>query len=190
MTEKKGFKFEKSTVKLIASAVLLALGFILCWLWFGVVHGNAFGMLAIIVLAGGGFLTIRYFKQWREFGGVEVPIDVGQDKSKKTPQYNSLSIYPHKVVFEDVVKPEGQKWRCHNDGKNYFVNIWDVDDNKLKPFVLPDQQYRDPERFAQQTLELPAHRRLYRKRQKLLEQLAPGFMVLAIIVFWIVIITT
>lgn len=199
MKKKNFFNFANNTVKLAASAALAVLGFVLCWLWIGVVHGNAFGMLAIVCLAAGGVLTIRYFRQWREFGGVEVPIDVGQEKPEgkaKTPQYNSLCIYPDKAIFEDVLNPEAlkaQKKRCINDGKDYYVFIFDDSlghSGQLTPLILPDQLYMSPEKLGQQVLELPAHRRIFQRKQKLLEQLQPAFVIVGIIAVWILILTT
>jgi hypothetical protein len=55
---------------------------------------------------------------------------------------------------------------------------------------LPDQQYFDPQLLASRVLELPAHRRIFRRKQTLLQQLSPMMAALGVVIMWIIIITT
>lgn len=108
-------------------------------------------------------------------------------------QVNSMNIYPAEkggIKFEDMAKPEGQPRVCVNDSKPYFVHIWDEDKKRLAPFNLPDQQYYDPRVFAERVLELPAHRKIFQRKQTLLQKLSPFILILVIFAEWLIIITT
>jgi len=109
-------------------------------------------------------------------------------KPVATGQVNSMNIYPADeggVVFENTAKPEGQPKICENDGKPYFVHIWDIATKRLRPFMLPDTQYYDPRVFAERVLELPAHRRIFQRKQTVMQKLKPAILFLLIIALWI-----
>lgn len=149
-----------------------------------VVTGNiAVGGPSVFMVPGGIFL-FKYY--WSKSDDV-VTEHIGEVKKV---QVNSLCIYPDKVVFEDVVKPDGYPWECLNDHKKYFVNIMDLATHKLIPFVLPDQQYYDPVVFAERVLALPAHRKIFRRKEKLLQKLKTVLLVFAIGIVWLLIVTT
>ena len=137
-----------------------------------------------IFMMGGGFFVFKYF--WSRTEDV-VTEHIGEVKKV---QVNSLCIYQDKLVFEDVVNPDGYPWECLNDHKKYFVNIWDLAIKKLVPFVLPDQQYYDPVVFAERVLALPAHRKIFMRKEKLLQKLKTVMLVAAIGIVWLLILTT
>ena len=98
-------------------------------------------------------------------GAAEV---INTERHIATKQVNSLDIYEHECLFEQVENPLGQPKRCKNDGKYYYVHIEEPkNDHALKPFELPDFQYYDPENFGQRVLTLPAHRQLFKRKVKM-----------------------
>lgn len=111
-------------------------------------------------------------------------------------QVNCMNIYPDRVVFENWPangngeKPTGYPQECLNDHKKYWVNILDEETQVLIPFMLPDQQYYDPGVFAERVLELPAHRRIFRRKEKLGQHIKTALLVVVIIILWILILTT
>ena len=80
--------------------------------------------------------------------------------------------------------------KCVGLKGNYFVNIWDEASKRLIPFVLPDQQYCDPIVFAQRVLGLPAHKKIFERKPKLLQRLKTALLVIAIGIVWLLILTT
>ena len=79
---------------------------------------------------------------------------------------------------------------CVNLKKSFYVNIEDAASKKLVPFVLPDQQYYDPNVFAQRVLGLPAHRKIFERKLKLMQKLKTALLVMAIGIVWLLILTT
>jgi hypothetical protein len=145
-------------------------------------------LLGIITLAGvfgGSFGVKRY---WQNAFQGETKIDIIKPVAKGPA--NCLCIYPDKVVFDNVASPEGQPYQCLNDNKHYYINIWDEAIKRLVPFVLPDLQYYTPQLFAERVLELPAHRRIFRRRENLLQKLSPFILLVVIGVLWLLIMTT
>lgn len=137
-----------------------------------------------VFMMAGGFFAFKYY--WSKSDDV-VTEHIGEVSKV---QVNSLCIYPDKVVFEDVHKPEGFPWECINDHKKYFVNIWDLATNRLVPFALPDQQYYDPVVFAERVLALPAHRKIFRKKEQLLQKIKTALLVVTILIVFFLILTT
>lgn len=141
-----------------------------------------------IFMMGGGFFIFRYF--WARTEDV-VTEHIGEVKKG---QVNSLCIYEDKLVFEDVANPAGYPWECLDDHKKYYINIWGTawgqGIQELVPFVLPDQQYYDPIVFAERVLALPAHRKIFMRKEKLLQKLKTVMLVAAIGIVWLLIITT
>lgn len=116
--------------------------------------------------------------------------DIITEKGKTKQKFNSLSIYEDKIKFEDMAKPTEYIMKCRNTGEKVNVNIWPIGETNCTRFVLPDTQYMDPSVFGQRVLQLPAHRKIFTKRQDLLQKLKPLFVILGILVVWILIITT
>lgn len=143
----------------------------------------AFGAPSVFMMAG-GFFAFKYY--WSKSDEV-VTEHVGEVKKA---QVNSLCIYPNRIVFEDVASPEGYPWDCINDRKKYFVNIWDLATKRLVPFVLPDQQYYDPVVFAERVLALPAHRKIFRKKERLFQKIKTALLVVTILIVFFLILTT
>jgi hypothetical protein len=143
------------------------------------------GLPGVVMSFGGGILFYIYWKK-----DSEIFVD-SWDKEPKNTQYNSMSIYPGVVIFEDVENPKGVPWRCLNDGKPYYVNISPtVKKEDLKPLELPDQRYYDPRVFGERVLTLPAHRKLFARKEDLFQKLKPLMVLGAIVIVWILIITT
>jgi len=137
-----------------------------------------------VFMMAGGVLIFKYY--WSRSSDV-VTEHIGE--VSKT-QVNSLCIYEDRIVFEDVVTPAGYPWTCLNDNKKYYVNIWDKVVKRLVPFVLPDQQYYDPGVFAERVLALPAHRKIFRRKEKLFQKVKTALLVLSILIVWLLIIST
>lgn len=180
---KKAYTFK--LYMMVISGIVGAVGLI-CFVAYVLTEQMMFGAPGVIMTAAGG-IAFRYF--WKKEGETATEHISGQPKGKKV-SYNSLCIYPDKVIFENVHEPKGFPMQCLNDNKKYFVNIWDVESKRLIPFVLPDQQYSDPGVFAQRVLGLPAHRRIFAKKPKLIQKLKTGLLVGAIAIVWLLILTT
>lgn len=137
-----------------------------------------------VFLMAGGFFIFRYY--WSKSTDV-VTEHIGVVNKA---QVNSLCLYRDRIVFEDVAKPEGYPWECIDDHKKYYVNIWDEAKKRLVPFALPDQQFYDPGVFAERVLALPAHRKIFKRKEKLFQKLKTALLVVAILIVWLLIITT
>ncbi len=144
----------------------------------------AFGLPGFIIAAVGMF---TFFHYWGAEGDLAVEHIAGE---KKAAIVNSLNIYSDLIEFADVDEPKGFPLTCINLRKKFYVNIWDEATKKLIPFVLPDQQYCDPGVFAQRVLGLPAHRKIFEHKPKLLARLKTALLVLAIGIVWLLILTT
>lgn len=140
------------------------------------------GLIFLFALCG--FLAFKGIKVIR-YGEEAVIVGI----KKPTGKVNSLNIYAQKVdgvvlplqiVFEWIKNPKGQPWQCTNDGKPYFLNIYDIETGKLKPLILPDSQYCDPQEFGN-CLTMPAHKRQFERKASLLQQIAPGIMLIGFI---------
>lgn len=139
-----------------------------------------------IFMAIAGVFVFNYY--WKKEESIAVD---HLDGIKRKHTSNSLCIYPSKVVFEDVYQPSGFPWTCENDGKKYYVNIQEsLEKKNLVPFILPDQQYCPPEYLAQRVLGLPAHKKIFESKPKLIQKLKTMFLVLAIGIVWLLILTT
>lgn len=150
-----------------------------------VLGGNnlVFGFISIPFLFAGGF---GFYYYWNQSKDIQVTY-VG-DVPKE--QVNSLCIYPGKIVFENIKEPEGFVWHWIDDGKSYYVYEWKEATKRLEPFKLPDQQYYDPEVYAQRVLTLPCHRKIFARKQDIVQKLKPVFAGLVGIGLWILILTT
>lgn len=144
---------------------------------------NAIGAPAIMLMAAGAIAFKHYWSQSTD----SVNKQIGE---KNRMQVNSMNIYSRKIVFEEVHNPLGFPWQCLNDKKHYYVHKWDEATNRLTEWVLPDQQYIDPAVFATRVLSLPCHRKIFRRREKLMQKLKTAMLVLGILIVWLLIITT
>ena len=145
----------------IAGAASIIAGFLAFVLYLGNESLTFIGFAGLVGMGGGGYLVYRGFSQ----GAAEV---INTERHIATKQVNSLDIYEHECLFEQVENPLGQPKRCKNDGKYYYVHIEEPkNDHALKPFELPDFQYYDPENFGQRVLTLPAHRQLFKRKVKM-----------------------
>jgi len=181
--DKNKTNLRKYRIILPVSAIIL--GVLLIVLFFTAKLSGILFVVAILLITVGGILLKRW---WGTVGEDEDRVIITDKKVTKSA--NSLNIYPDKILFEMVDKPQGQPWKCENDGKSYFIHIWNEEQEELIEFKLPDQAYLDPQLLATRVLELPAHRRIFRRKQTLLQQLSPMMAALGVVIMWIIIITT
>ena len=161
-------------------------GILLTVLFFAAdLSGIVFVIAAVMIVIS----SILLKKWWGSIGEDESRVIV-TDKNVPSGRVNSMNIYPDKIRFEEVEEPKGQPWKCENDSKSYHIHIFDEETELLKEFQLPDQAYMDPQLLASRVLELPAHRRIFRRKQTLLQQLSPMMAAFGVIIMWIIIITT
>jgi hypothetical protein len=170
----------------IAGAVVIALGLTALFM-FGTSRNAMVGFVAVATLMGGG--TAVYLGwQKQEEGEIFTP----NGKIDKKFKANCLNVYPDEIKFENMPKeliPPGQPRKCRNDGKFYWVNIFNQKEGKLLKFKLPDTIYRSPAEFSN-NINIPAHRELMKARANLFEKIAPGLIVLAMFVVAILMIAT
>lgn len=112
---------------------------------------------------------------------------------------NCLTLRPDKIAFENLPDDQllGMPRKCRNDNQYYHVLEWKnevrLPDGKLVTpagfveFKLPDTRYRDPKEFAN-NINIPAHRRLAQRKANLFEKIAPGLIVVAIVIVGIILI--
>ncbi len=185
--------YTKRTVILVLSGIGILFGvggFIL------MVAANAvlIGAPAILI----GVPSAIAFKIYWDKTETSLQVEHIGDVPKK--QVNCLSIYRDRVVFEDWhnpdTKPGGYIQECQNDHKKYWVNISDLEYSNpggkaaLAPFQLSDQQFFDPTVFAERVLSLPAHRELFKQKEKWPQIIKTGLLVLTVAIIWILILTT
>ncbi len=146
---------------------------------------NIFLGFATVLGWGGGGVIVYFGLKSRDTGIVIMPS--GETGIQRA---NSLNIYPEEIKFENISEEKllGQPVKCLNDNNYYHIHIWDKDLSVLKPFTLPDTQYRDPREFAN-NLNIPAHRKLAQRRASLIQKIAPFALVAAdgIVAFLIII---
>jgi len=182
-TDKKS-SLKKYKIVLPISGIVI--GILLVILFFATkLTGILFLVGLLMVVFGAIFLK----KWWGSIGDDESRVII-TDKGKVPDRAICLNIYPDKVLFEETPDPKGQPWKCENDGKYYCIHIEDQETKGLIEFKLPDQAYLDPQLLATRVLELPAHRRIFRRKQTLLQQLSPMMAALGVVIMWIIIITT
>lgn len=136
-----------------------------------------------IIMTGAGVLAFRYYWNKEESIAIE---HIGEGKVGNNA--NCLNIHPNIIQFATMLKPQGFPMECENLKKKYFVNIWDG--KVYVPFILPDQQYMDPDTYAMRVIDLPAHRRIFARKPKLLQRLKTALLVIAIGIIWLLILTT
>lgn len=168
-----------------AGIAALALAFYLMTLYGQDRTNMAVALGSILMLAGGGFGI--YFGLKSQSVGIILAPGV-----KVVKEANCLNIYPDRIEFAKLPdrKLLGQPQRCHNDNRYYHVHIQDGAGKKLKAFILPDTQYRDPREFAN-NLNIPATRELMKGEASLIQKIAPFALVagIGIIGFMFLVIT-
>jgi hypothetical protein len=184
-----GSQLPKVTKSYPRRTMLLVLfgGMILAGAAFAVIYvftmNMALGFIGVPLLFAGGMGFYYYWNQSKE-------IQVRYVGEVPTHQVNSLVIYPGAIRFEDVANPTGYVWHSIDDGKPYYI-YWDnPKTDRLEPFNLPDQQYYDPQVFAENVLSLPCHRKIFQRRQDLFHKLKPFIAAIIGLGLWILIITT
>ena len=160
---------------------IAAVGGLICFVVYFITLNMAVGGIGIFLIFPGAILFYTYWKK---------EDDIITEKSKAKQKCNSLSIYEDNIKFENMAVPTEYYMKCRNTGEKVNVNIWPIDQQNCRRFILPDTQYMDPSVFGQRVLQLPAHRKIFTKRQDILQKLKPLFVILGIIVVWILIITT
>ena len=168
---------------MILSAAASILGLGLFALYFKTTN-IIIGLLGVVLMVTGIF-TFRHY--WKQEGDISITTLGGK---KKTEAFNALVIRRSNINFENVYAPEGFPMQCLNDNKMYYVYIQDEKNNNLVGFQLPDQQYLEPTVFAQRVLGLPAHKKIFERKPKLIQKLKTALLVLAIGIVWLLIMTT
>lgn len=122
---------------------------------------------------------------------------------KKNFKANCLNIYYgfdadkqkyfcHRVAFEwmepDQIK-SGSPQQCLDDGKWYYVHIFDPVKKAYEPFKLPDTQYYSPKEFIN-PLVMPASRKVLKPKPGLGEKIRPMLLVIAIGVMGLIFVIT
>lgn len=185
-------KFTKRAFILGAGSIMLIIGLVGFIIYMGNLN-MVVGMFSILLGIGGAVLVYIY---WNKKDDVLVRESVGKQITK---QVNCMDIYQDRVVFEDYTPddgeaPDGFPMTCRNDRKKYWVNLsldkWNIKQTGLKIFSLPDFQYYDPALFATRVIELPAHRRVMKRRGKMPEVVKTILLVVGIVAVWILILTT
>lgn len=199
-TQSETVEAPKITRRFTRRLIMLAIGGIGCAFGLGsfVVYyftmNLMLGVTGVIVGIGGAFLCWHYWNKPDDF----TTLAIGGIRKVTA---NCLNIYCDRVLFEDwkpkdAEIPFGFPKQLVNDKKYYWINITPLAfadataKDLLEPFILPDQQYCDPEVFKQRVLNLPAHRRLFTRREKAAQVIKTALLVLTIIVLWILILTT
>lgn len=170
---------------LVAGLVCIFIGVVVGMLWSDQRENMLLTVVVIMAWPGGIYLIYRSFKK----SDTDVVI-VGADKP--TTAVNSLNIYakkdkstgkiyPEKIAFEWINEPMGQPQQCTNNGRWYYVHIWDIETNLLKAFTLPDNQYFDPREFAN-VIRMPAHNKLFEQELTLLQKASPFIMVAVFVI--------
>jgi len=174
--------FPRRTRLLLFFGTLMAVGAAFAIIYF-------FSMNMILAIAGVPFLFIGglgFFYFWGQSKDIQVKY-VGEVPAG---QVNALVIYANEIKFENIAKPEGFPWLWIDDGKHYYVYWDDPRLKKLTPFTLPDQQYYDPRIFGKRVLTLPCHRKIFQRKQDLIQKLRPFIAGVIGVALWILILTT
>lgn len=174
-------------------ACLCILGIAVLGLYLGQPEQRILGMLGVVVLIAGAVVVYLGFHRG------EATISAGPQAQKAAAGANTLLIQPDRLEFTELDQskiPEDYQWRkCRNDGKFYRLLIEgkegavEVGTRKLHEFMLPDTQYRDPREFAN-NLNIPAHRRLAKRKATLMQHIAPWILVVAILVMGLLFVIT
>jgi len=171
---------------LIPGFLLTALGIGMMFLYSQNRENVLVAFLCITMLPTGIYLL---YKGWK---GVETGLLLveGEEQTKTTGPVNSLNIYPDRVVFELTENHKGQPQQCLNDSKYYYVHKLNSKTEELEQFILPDQyDYYDPKEYAN-VLMVRAWRKLNERIASLWQKVAPGVLVIAIVVSGIIFIAT
>lgn len=184
-------KFTKRTMLLALSALLMVFGFTGFVIYF-FTQNMIIGAPAVLLFIP-GIILFKYY--WEKPDDVYVQT-IGETIDG-TP--NCLCMYNDGVRLEErrlEDKIKGYPWEILNIHKFVSVLITPGDyrqgtpNERFKPFTLPDQQFCDPEVFGQRVLALPAHRRMFKRKEKIGQTIKTILLVVTIIILWVVILTT
>ncbi len=168
----KWLKFAGALTMILTGAALLVVG------------QNGQNSLLIVVgfvmAAAGGYLSIMLRpSKFRNYGPQKKGSDKPGEGKPKKEEYNCVLITATGIKFDYAENPQGMPRRLRNDNKEYYFF------QDAKPMVLPDGgEYYDPKEYAN-VLMMPAHKKLFERRNTLLTHLAAGMMVVTIIVIGI-----
>jgi len=185
-----GKKIKVSPLRLagiVGGILLVLLGFFLFYEYSKNIHNMILGIGGFVLVGGGGLLVYLMFQAG---GGI---FSVGESATKRAPleEINALIISPDLVYFEQLAPKDVPTWqarKCRNNGKLYWIFKETITKDKLRvreKFVLPDTAYRDPREVANY-LNIPAHRRLAQREASLFQKIAPGLIVVAMLVVGII----
>lgn len=97
---------------------------------------------------------------------------------------------PFAIRFYHLKNPSGRLRLCENDNKRYYVKMFDTENRRMVDLTLPDTVYVLPRKYAAIPLTMPHDKEYWKQPAPLWQKLAPGIMVLVIIIEWIFAITT
>lgn len=153
------------------------------------------------VLSGGAAVLFLFMGLRKREEGMQLN-RFGQGK-KKNFKANCLNIYYgydaetkkyfcQRVAFEwmepDKIKSESPQ-QCLDDGKWYYVHIFDPVKSQYLPFRLPDTQYYSPKEFVN-PLVMPASRKVLKPKPSLGEKVRPILLVVAIGIMGLIFVIT
>jgi hypothetical protein len=146
-----------------------------------------------VFILGIGALGIWYF--WK--GSDDFVKTSVSTKKPKTGDANAMILREGVVRFDDIYVKEGEELpgrehRCRNDNRFYHVLLDDSKKEKpnYMPFELPDQQYYSPQVFAERVIDLPAHRRLFTRREGMGQYIKTGLLLVGMAIVGIVMIAS
>lgn len=168
----------------IGGAFAIVFGIGLGFLW-GQNKNPILGLMMILVIGMGALFFIKGIK-YQDAGTILAP------EGKFRGKANSLNIYakkdpetsmpvPARIIFEDVAAPEGYPQRCRNDGKYYYVHIFNLEKQSLTPFNLPDTKFCPPTQLRIPAT-MQANHAYFRPVPSLFQRIAPWMLVLALAV--------
>jgi len=149
--------------------------------------GNSSQNPFLIALGFCGLLGgVLLFVAWRRAGD-EVIMGTSEVKDGRGQIVNyapnSLNIFPDKIEFAYVEEPKGLSQKCLNDGKPYFVNIGNAENDELRTFSLPDddekERYYDPGEFAN-PVTMPSNKKYFTWSASTMQKISVGIMAVVI----------
>ena len=159
-------------------------------------------MLAVFFVAlGGGGVLFLFIGLKKRDEGIKF-VRPGSGKAPVKINANALNIYYGKdengkvfcdrITFEEMAEKDIKSkhpQRCLDDGKWYYVHIYDPNKKELVPFTLPDTQYYDPREMVNPAT-MPATKKVLKPKPTLGEKLRPVLLVVAIGILGIIFIAT
>ncbi len=152
---------------------------VLMWAWaFYSARSVKHAALLPVALAFAAVVESEELRRWLEDGKVKVV------------RANAYCIYPTKHQYEYIEEQIALSVTRRNDDRKYMLLQWDVKEQKLVEFVLPDKvNYQRPE-LVNIPLAMPANHKVFRRRESMLKQVTPMILLGGIAVVGILMVMT